>query len=489
MWRRVRVSLTNLLPDELLSPLIVPQRPRVLHEPEGIVSTALGEDGVALAAHAGLVLDDWQAADLTLMLSERADGLWACQDFGHVVARQNGKGSTLEARELVGLFLTGERLILHSAHLASTSADAFNRLLGLIENTPDLERKIKRVSRSTQDMSIETKQGCRVLFKTRTKGGGRGLSGDCVILDESLYLYWPQMAALMPTLSARPNPQIIYASSAGESESEVLHALRRRALEGNDPSLGYCEYSAEPDDDPAAFGTWAKANPALLTRISLGYVAKERETLTAPTFGRERLTLFDDDLSAAASFAVVSAELWAAGGDVGSQIVSQVALAVEVNKDRSRAAIGVAGRNAAGKFHVEVVDLRDGTDWVVDRVCQIGRAHDVGSFAVDAGGPAGFLIPSLIEAGVDVHPVSPREAAQACGMFATSAKAGGLAHLDQGDLNAAVEIASKRDSGDVWFWRRNGDDESIQLIACTLALGRVPSLAEELVVPGPSYAY
>lgn len=62
------------------------------------------------------MLDEWQRFALDCMLGERADGKWAAFETALIVPRQNGKGSVLEARELAGLFLFGEQLILHSAH-------------------------------------------------------------------------------------------------------------------------------------------------------------------------------------------------------------------------------------------------------------------------------------------------------------------------------------------------------------------------------------
>jgi hypothetical protein len=53
--------------------------------------------------------------------------------------RQNGKDAILEARELAGLFLLGERLLIHSAHQFDTSLEHFRRLLFLIENTDDFD--------------------------------------------------------------------------------------------------------------------------------------------------------------------------------------------------------------------------------------------------------------------------------------------------------------------------------------------------------------
>lgn len=171
------------------------------------------------------------------MLGERDEVYWnevlggqrrkyAALEFGLVVARQNGKGSLLEARELAGLYLLGERLIVHSAHQFDTSLEAFSRILVLIESTPDLDREVMRVSRSHGEEGIELKSGQRLRFRTRTRGGGRGFTGDCLILDEAMYLGPQIMAALLPTLSARPNPQIIYTGSAGTKESIQLGRVR-----------------------------------------------------------------------------------------------------------------------------------------------------------------------------------------------------------------------------------------------------------------------
>ena len=66
-----------------------------------------------------------------IALGERADGKWSAPTVGLVVGRQNGKNSVLEARELVGLFLLGEKVIVHSALEQATSSEHFRRLLEL----------------------------------------------------------------------------------------------------------------------------------------------------------------------------------------------------------------------------------------------------------------------------------------------------------------------------------------------------------------------
>jgi phage terminase large subunit-like protein len=234
--------------------LLGAQRPRVSSVP-ACVSSA-GVEAVELAASAGLILDDWQAHVLEGALGERADGKWSAFEVGLIVGRQNGKGSVLEARELAGLFLFGEMLILHSAHEFKTAQEAFRRVLGLIQNTPDLDRLVARVRTSHGEEGIELRSGARLRFVARSTGSGRGFSGDVVILDEAYNLPGSAMGALLPTMAARPNPQVWYASSAGKDDSEVLARVRDRGKEGTSPRLAYFEWSAPSDadlDDPAAW--------------------------------------------------------------------------------------------------------------------------------------------------------------------------------------------------------------------------------------------
>ena len=133
-------------------------------------------------------MDDWQQLVLRHALAEGPDGRFAPFEVGVNVPRQNGKGGIIEARELAGLFLLGEQLIIHSAHQFDTSLEAFRRLLDCVEGTPELSKLVKRVSRAHGEEGIELTTGQRVRFRTRTKGGGRGFTGDCLILDEAMIM-------------------------------------------------------------------------------------------------------------------------------------------------------------------------------------------------------------------------------------------------------------------------------------------------------------
>lgn len=468
-----------------ISPPVAPpdlrgaQQPRVSLIPECRSST--GVEAVELARMAGLELDPWQQLVLEGALGERADGRWAAFEVGVLVPRQNGKGAILEARELAGLFLLGERLIIHSAHQFDTSLEAFRRLLALVEDTPDLARRVKRVSRAHGEEGIELKSGQRIRFRTRTKGGGRGFTGDCLILDEAMDLPESALAATLPTLSARPNPQVWYTASAVDQQVHdhglVLARVRDRGLAGEpDGRLAYFEWSPDATidtcsdvlDDPDA---WAQANPGLGIRIAAEHVANERRAMDDRTFAVERLNIGDWPSLEALDGRVIDIDTWDALKDLGSAPQDPVCFAFDVTPDRSWSSIGVAGPRGDGLRHVEVVERRRGTGWVPGRVAELSERHKHNGVLCDAAGPAASLLAQMAKLGVDVTPVTAKEHAQACGVLFDSCEQATVRHLGTGELRDAIRGATKRPLGDAWAWSRKDSTVDISpLVAVTLAL-------------------
>lgn len=226
--------MTLLSASEAAGRVVGHQRPSHLWVPP--YDSSWGPGAVELAARAGLVADPWQELVAEGSMGVRADGKWAAFEVGLLVPRQNGKGGVLEIRELASLFLLPDKLVIHSAHEFKTSLEAFRRMLRLIEGCPDLDRLVRRVSRSHGEEGIELKDGSRIQYSTRTAAGGRGLTGDLVVLDEAMKLAQAVMNALMPTLRAVPNPQIWYTGSAVD-QTEMDHGLvfagvRKRGMAG-----------------------------------------------------------------------------------------------------------------------------------------------------------------------------------------------------------------------------------------------------------------
>jgi phage terminase large subunit-like protein len=460
------------LTSSLLSVPIGVQHPRVESVPRYVSSS--GVEAVELCAAFGIDLDPWQQIVLEGGLGEDAGGNWSAFEVGIVVPRQNGKGEILLARQLAGLFLLGEQLIMHSAHEYKTAAEAFLRIKTVIENHDELRKACKRPRTSHGEEGIELLNGNRLRFVARSKGSGRGFSGDCVILDEAYELGPEQMAAMLPTLSARPNPQLWYASSAGMESSSQLRQVRERGIKGDSPGLAYFEWSADPRADPDDHVAWAQANPALGIRISEQFIERERDAMPDVEFKRERMGVWDD----ASTQAVIPLDVWESLIDRTSQPLDPVTFAVDIAPDRSASSIGVAGRRADGSTHIEIAENRMGTAWVVDRLVQMRRwsKHPV---VIDNASPAASLIPALTEASVDVQTVSSHQYAAACGGIYDAAMAGRLRHIDQTPLTAAVSGARKRPLGDQWAWnRKDATTDITPLVAVTLALhGFVQTMA------------
>ena len=296
-------------------PLLGDQEPRLSSLPPFDRDDS-GRNAVALAGVAGMDLDPWQRLVLEAGLRRRG-ARWAAFEVALIVARQNGKGTVLEALELAALFLFPDvRLILHSAHEFKTAAEAFLRIRALIEDHPDFDAQVSRIRTAAGSEAVELKDGKRLRFVARSSGSGRGFTSDLVILDEAYKLGDQEMAALLPTLSARPDPQVWYTSTAGDPGSIQLGRVRARGVAGGDRSLAFLEWSAEDTDDPAVPGTWARANPGLGIRIDPDYIEREMAALGPDAFARERLSIGDYPVGAGGAWETISADAWSACTDL-----------------------------------------------------------------------------------------------------------------------------------------------------------------------------
>jgi hypothetical protein len=113
-------------------------------------------------------------------------------------------------------------------------------------------------------------------------------------LDEAQILGAAAWSAILPTMSARPNPQawLLGTPPTENDDGEVFERLRSIGLEGKEPRVAYLEWSADPDaaiDDPE---TWASANPAYGTRIGHEAIATELASMGEEQFRMERLGIW-----------------------------------------------------------------------------------------------------------------------------------------------------------------------------------------------------
>lgn len=477
-------------------------KPRVETHPPYRVT--LGPEAGDLLRAAGVEPYPWQQDALDLLCSVGDDGKWACFEYCEWVARQNGKGVVLEGRALAGLLLFDEALILWSAHEYKTAMEAMRRIVALLRKLChqmsdilfDYNGVLIKVINSHGEESIERLDtGARIKFVARSKGSGRGFSGDVVIIDEAFAYTNIQQEALMPTMSARENPQIIYTSTpplTGTS-GEVMYALRHRGDptaprakdDGpweQDEALGYRDWGLggelEDLDKPDAADrpdlddreNWRNTNPSVdVGGLTEKFIARERRAMSDAGFGRERIGIWPRDANIRADgWQVISKTQWTAREDPLMKFVGRVALGVDVTPDRGWSAISSAGQRAAGGRGIDIIEHKPGTGYLIARLKKLVEEHDVCVIVVSDRA----IADAAEEAKLPVYRASAGDMTSAAnalyaGVADKVPEARDVWHHIHADLDDAVAGATKREVGDGWAW----DRRSPQVNICPLVAG------------------
>lgn len=429
------------------------------------------DEAIFLVSSYGLTPDPWQEHVLRQWLAYRADGKWAHSRVALSVPRQNGKNALIEIRELFGMVGLGEKF-LHTAHEVRTARKAFLRIASFFESPkkyPELAEMVSEIRKTNGQEAIFLKNGGSVEFVARSKSAARGFTVDVIVMDEAQEMSFDSLEALSPTTASAPlqNRQLIWTGTppSENMNSEVFTQQRTKALEGKSRRQGYLEWSMDDDGDPFDIEQIAKSNPALNIRTPLEELLEDLDDFSEEGFARERGGCW----RFASSGAVIDAESWNNVADSESKATQPVAVAVDVGPKRDSATIAVAGLRADGKYHVEVIDNRKGTAWIIPRLTQIVAQHHVVAIVVD--GPAASVVPELDALKVPVYRTSAQELGIACGMFFDAVMSGTLRHPAQPGLTAAVDAGRQRPLGDMWAWGRKLSESDITpVVAVTLAL-------------------
>lgn len=361
--------------------------------------TSLGFSVITFASDVlGIDLRPWQRWFLIHALELVEGGRLRFRTVMLSVARQNGKSTLSQVLALWWMYVRGADLVIGTAQNLDISEEVWDGAVDLAEGVDELADLIADVRRSNGKKALVLEGGERYRVQPASRRGGRGLSGDLIMLDELReHSTWDAWSAVTKTTMARPDALILGMSNAGDASSVVMRHLRMmahrelgdpdgivRAAEGiadllassledsdapddevtrGDAALGWFEWSAPPNCDVDDVDGWLMANP------SYGYVEMHRALTSAArtdpewVFRTECLCQWNDG----AAESVFPGGSWLRGQDRASAIADDepVTFCVEVEPDRARAYIAAAGRREDGDVHVEVVAARAGTAWVV----------------------------------------------------------------------------------------------------------------------------
>jgi hypothetical protein len=432
------------------------QTPRLQLAPPAVLN--LAQDAIDVYESCGQRLDEWQELCLRVGCGLREDMNWASFENGIIVSRQNGKGADIEALCLASLFVWGNKKTVYSAHRGDTVKSTFERIKSLIESNPDLLRRCEPINPSDDEIRLIGGGGVLV-FKTRTRSGGRGLTGDLVILDEALELNIDQITALVPIMAARPYAQLWYFSTVPKFADQHLCSVRERVLAGA-VRLAWAEWGVDRGDDLHDPKVLARANPAMNIRITWERLEDLRKILGEDGFATECAGIWPGT----AQGAMLDKQTWKGLCEVTSMRApdSDVVLSMDTTPLRDHGSIGMHGWRVDGLEHLQLTDYDAGVDWMVARAAALHELLDPLLWVIDPKSGVGAMLPALAEAGIKVakDPKALRrgeillldtaDIAACVGQFVDAFRAvpPPLRHIGQQPLDDAVGNVKPRPIGD-----------------------------------------
>jgi hypothetical protein len=423
---------------------------------------------------------------------ERFDGQsrlkYHAQNVGCLVGRQSGKTAWAVTRilgqallsyqkdiaELVGLDHIKPQKVLYTAQRRTTAVEKWREHTEIIVRSK-LGFYVERIASQTGHECTYFTNGSEYRPVTPNRKGARGLSMDLVIVDEALAHELWLLSVLRPTMAQRHSAagclgsQFVVISNAGNDDSELLNHLQdlgQMAVQNGDDSRVWLEWSMHPGSDPLDQNTWLTTMPTLNVPdgISLDYMIEESKTMKLADFMREYLCHRVND----SDDRVIDWEQWKQleRGDVW--VGPDCVLAIDISWNRSRASIVTA--SAEGPYiPIEVIEAREGVDWLTDRVIDIAERQRC-PVIVDTAGPAAAMHMILENRGIEVIPFAAKDVALSAGSFYDNVRNKRISHLGDWRLNDAVKGATKRPIGERWGFNRKGNVDISPLVAASFAV-------------------
>jgi hypothetical protein len=357
--------------------------------------TTHGYSAIAFAEGLGFRLFPWQKWLLLHALElDPNNDLYRFRTVIVEVARQSGKTTVMVLLALWAMFVRDSRMVIGTAQDLANSERAWSEAVEIAQGNDELAAMIAKVVRG-HPKSMQLINGPEYRVASASRRGGRGFSGDLILLDELReHQSFDSWAAVTKTTMARPRAQTWAFSNAGDSMSVVLKFLRAQAhrdlrwpdgdadksilgeldvdmqellASAGDLSLGWFEWSAPPTAKRTDQRAWAMANPSMNHTDVTPDCVTDRSLLHA--LRTDPPAVFDMEClcrwSSMADAGPWPEGSWAATLDNTARPVGRQVVCVDVSWNRLRTYIARAGRDEADSTVVGIAEDRAGTDWVL----------------------------------------------------------------------------------------------------------------------------
>lgn len=431
----------------------------------------------------GLTLLPWQKWLAKHALEILPDGTYRFRTVLLLIARQNGKSTFMLILALWRMYGDAAPLVIGTAQSLDIAEDLWTSAVELAQDIPELADLIEHVDKTNGKKALRLTTGEKYKVAAASRRGGRGLTGDLVLLDELReHQNWNAWGAVSKTTMARKFAQVWGASNAGDLTSIVLRHLRTIAHaplgnpdnlpalllpaelaedddELDDESLGIFEWSARPDRAIGDREGWAEANPSLGYTITERAIASARRTDPEGVFRTEVLCQFVDTMGAGP----FEEGTWESARvpKVVRDGAKAAGYCIDVSHDRKMAHVAVAFWDTEGRIRVEIAASRPGTDWVIPWLTSPKRkiAPQFVTFQA-VGAPVSSLAADL-EAEEDIGIISWQgsDVPKASGIAFDGIRDGLVTHGDQPALDLAAITAATKTAGDGWMIDRKASTE------------------------------
>jgi hypothetical protein len=485
----------------------------------------MGFEVILFAEIMGIRLLPWEKWLLIHALELNEDGTFRFRIVLLLVARQNGKSLVMQVLALWRIFQDASRMVIGTAQNLDVAEEQWQAAVDRAQEDPWLSERIAHVKKAAGKFALKLVSGERYKVATANRKGGRGLSGDLILMDELReHTNWESWSAVSKTTLARPRAQLWAASNAGDAASIVLAFLRRQAhaalgnpdqlkdleaitipdefLGGDDEeitaeealsSLGIFEWSAKPGRSKWDRTGWQEANPSMNHDMGNPDVQLTERAIAAAVATEPESVVRTEVLCQwleTTRLGPFPPGQWEAALDPKSRRGDgeRVTYCVDVaHGNVNTSHIAVFTRRDDGLAHIEVVASRGGTHWVIPWFKERADPRNPIQVTLQANGaPVSALgIEMATLDGVDYHPWAGAELGKGFGLLwnlirgvppedmddETDPEAvfpPVIRHREQPNLDIAAQQAVTKPAGDgILLDRTHSPVDIAPLVACS----------------------
>lgn len=303
-----------------------------------------------------------------------------------------------------------------------------------------------------------------------TENAAHGESVDFALLDEVFAIDPIVVEGVLPAMSARPEAQLLYTSTAGTlADSHLLNGLTEAGREEPDGEMMIADYGVPEGVHPLDEEHWHEWHPGLGYTATVKHLRSEAKRMRIGQWTRAY-----GNVATSQETEVIPGEWWLRSEDE-LPVPKEITLALDASPFGGTIAASFTHDNGR---HVDLVEHRAGDDWswMMPRVIELCSGdRDVLAIALDAAGLIGYLAPELkqlaLDRVLDFRSFTQGDRARASHYFYDQLRDGHLTHGESEVASESLATIGSQTTGDLWrFSRKRSVGDPAPIIAMSMAL-------------------